>query len=72
MASDAADTWISFVAELATMPDVTTRLLAAHTDDGKGRCRACTTPGRGTPAVRWPCAPAALAIMAHRHHRGLR
>ena len=26
---------------------------------GRGRCRACTTPGRGTPNAAWPCGIAA-------------
>ena len=56
--------WARFAATLAGMPDVVGRLLAAHRDDGTGRCRACTTPGRGTPQVRWPCGVAAVAGLA--------
>jgi hypothetical protein len=56
--------WIRFATALAGMPDVVRRLLDAHRDDGKGRCRACTTPGRGTPHTVWPCGIAAIAAAA--------
>ena len=42
--------------ELARLPGVTQRLLALHVSDGRGRCRACTTPGTGLPGAEWPCA----------------
>ena len=43
-------------AALAAMPDLRNRLLAAHVPDASGRrCRACTTPGTGTPGEHWPC-----------------
>lgn len=54
--------WHSFAAELSTMPDVIERLTAVHRPTVDGRfCRACTTPGRGTPRVPWPCPLAVLA-----------
>jgi hypothetical protein len=56
--------WVRFATALAAMPDVVRRLLDAHRDDGKGRCRACTTPGRGTPHTVWPCGIAAIAAAA--------
>ena len=41
---------------LAAMPDLRNRLLADHVPDATGhRCRACTTPGTGTPGTHWPC-----------------
>jgi hypothetical protein len=41
---------------LAAMPDLRNRLLAEHVPDASGhRCRACTTPGTGTPGAHWPC-----------------
>jgi hypothetical protein len=41
---------------LAVMPDLRNRLLADHVPDASGhRCRACTTPGTGTPGAHWPC-----------------
>lgn len=41
--------------ELAQLPGVAQRLLTLHVSDGRGRCRACTTPGTGMPGARWPC-----------------
>jgi hypothetical protein len=41
---------------LALMPVLRNRLLAEHVPDASGhRCRACTTPGTGTPGTAWPC-----------------
>jgi hypothetical protein len=57
-------TWHDFAAELATMPDVIRKLAADHVADERGLCRACTTPGRGTPRVLWPCPMATLAAHA--------
>ena len=43
-------------AALAAMPDLRNRLLADHVPDASGhRCRACNTPGTGTPGAHWPC-----------------
>jgi hypothetical protein len=56
--------WIQFAIALAGMPDVVSRIQDAHRDDGAGRCQACTTPGRGTPNAAWPCALAAVAVLA--------
>jgi hypothetical protein len=53
--------WHDFAAVLATMPDVIDKLSAEHVPTAEGRCRACTTPGRGTPNARWPCSMAAMA-----------
>jgi hypothetical protein len=56
-----------FAAVLATMPDLTERLTAAHTPTPDGRwCTACTSPGQGTPHREWPCIIAALAEAAAR------
>lgn len=56
--------WTRLTAQLAQMPELTSRLIAEHRDDGRGRCIRCTLPGRGTPGERWPCGPAALAMAA--------
>jgi hypothetical protein len=56
--------WLRLTAELAQMPELASRLIAEHRDDGRGRCIRCTLPGRGTPGERWPCGPAALALAA--------
>lgn len=56
--------WPEFVAELASTPDVVARLIAAHEPDAAGRCVSCTTPGRGTPLVEWPCVLRRLAEAA--------
>src|SRR4051812_27733425 len=54
---DATSGWSQFARELATMDDVVTRLLVEHVPDDTGRrCTGCTTPGSGTPNLRWPCA----------------
>jgi hypothetical protein len=67
MTEGGAGDWRAFAAVLATMPDVIERLAAEHTPTPDGRwCTACTTPGRGTPQARWPCALAALAAEAAR------
>lgn len=52
--------------ELARLPGVTQRLLAAHVADAHGRCRACTTPGTGLPGAQWPCALHFYASVAER------
>lgn len=39
---------------LIAQPEAVTALLAAHIDDGHGRCRACTIGGQGGRAT-WPC-----------------
>lgn len=59
---------------LADMPDVVAALLRDHVPDALGRCRACGTPGTGTPYVRYPCslreiAEAARKIRAQRTAR---
>jgi hypothetical protein len=60
--------WRAFAAELGTMPDVIERLSAIHRPTADGRhCRACTTPGRGTPNTPWPCPIAALIADASHH-----
>jgi hypothetical protein len=56
--------WARLAAELAKMPELASRLIAEHRDDGRGRCVRCTLAGRGTPGERWPCGPAALAHAA--------
>jgi hypothetical protein len=52
------------------MPDVIERLMREHVADGSGHCRACTTPGRGTPASPWPCGLFAIARYAHLRREG--
>jgi hypothetical protein len=65
VARDAAADWRGMTELLAVaMPDVVARLLDAHASDGRGYCRTCTTPGRGTPYTRWPCALWTLASRA--------
>jgi hypothetical protein len=61
---DAGQEWKRFARELATMDDVVTRLLDAHVPDDARRCTCCTTPGRGTPQLPWPCALWTLARTA--------
>jgi hypothetical protein len=56
--------WMRLATQLAQMPELASRLIAEHRDDGRGRCIRCTLPGRGTPGERWPCGPAALAMTA--------
>jgi hypothetical protein len=63
MVEDPSD-WARLAAELAKMPELASRLIAEHRDDGRGRCIRCTLAGRGTPGERWPCGPAALALAA--------
>lgn len=48
-------TWRELVRMLAGMPLARENLLTEHVSDGKGKCRKCTTPGRGTPQAPWPC-----------------
>jgi hypothetical protein len=48
------------------MPDVVSKLLAIHLDDGRGRCVACRSPGRGTPNAAWPCGITVIARLAAR------
>jgi hypothetical protein len=56
--------WWEVVELLSVMPDVFTRLLVVHIDDGDGWCGECRTPGRGTAHVRHPCSLATLATRA--------
>ncbi|GAA1325705.1 hypothetical protein GCM10009610_59110 [Pseudonocardia xinjiangensis] len=64
MTDPARDPWWEVVELLSVMPDVFTRLLVVHTDDGDGWCSECRTPGRGTAHVRHPCSLATLATGA--------
>jgi hypothetical protein len=50
--------------------DVIVRLLQEHVDDGRGHCRTCTTPGRGTPNASWPCGLFAIARYAALRSKG--
>ena len=59
--ADDRSAWEGIVAILREMPDLAARLRATHIPDGNGRCRGCTTPGRGTPNGRYPCAIAVIA-----------
>ncbi|MGI5127266.1 hypothetical protein ACQEVB_10685 [Pseudonocardia sp. CA-107938] len=56
--------WSELIDELIHLPGALPRLRAEHVDDGTGRCRECTTPGRGTPWVLHPCSLATLVRMA--------
>jgi hypothetical protein len=49
------------VVALSGRKDVIERLTADHVPDAEGLCRACTTPGRGTPQKKWPCSLWTLA-----------
>ncbi|GAA1269529.1 hypothetical protein GCM10009609_35750 [Pseudonocardia aurantiaca] len=60
------DQWNGVAHLLAGMPGAVARLSAEHRDGGHGRCRACTTPGQGTPRDPWPCSMAKLAQAARR------
>jgi hypothetical protein len=42
------------VALIQAEPGMAQRLLSAHTDDGTGRCRICST-GAQTGRFQWPC-----------------
>lgn len=63
---DPAAEWNRVAAQLANMPDVIRQLEVSHQDDGTGHCTGCTTPGRGTRSVRYPCSLASLAAEAKR------
>lgn len=59
--------WAGMIAEIGRMPGVAERLVDEHQPDADGLCRACTTPGRGTSRLPWPCSlhrvgTAALAV----------
>ena len=43
------------VVEVAANPEAVRRLLQQHVPNDDSRCRACTTPGTGTPGAAWPC-----------------
>jgi hypothetical protein len=58
------DQWAGLVQQLSRMPDAIERLAAEHMPDAALRCVACTTPGRGTAHVRWPCGLRRLADAA--------
>lgn len=64
--TDPATEWRRVAAQLADMPDVVRQLEDKHRDDGTGHCTGCTTPGRGTRSVRYPCSLASLAAEANR------
>lgn len=63
---DSDSGWLTFVAVLATMPDVRLKLRLDHSADEAGYCRSCLTPGRGTPLVPFPCSLRSLADAATR------
>ena len=57
--------WQAMAEILAAMNDGTVgRIVAAHVSDERGRCRACTTAGTGTPSAHWPCRTRLLADRA--------
>lgn len=39
---------------ISSQPGMVDKLLAAHADDGTGRCRSCSAGGQ-TGRYRWPC-----------------
>ncbi len=51
-----------FVDELAQDPDLVARLLAAHVEDERGRCKGCMQDDRLRPP--WPCGPREHARLA--------
>jgi hypothetical protein len=55
---------------LAEMPDVVEALIREHTPDERGLCRACGTPGTGTPHLPWPCPLRVIADTARRIRAG--
>jgi hypothetical protein len=66
--------YLRFVAELASAPDLVDQLLSDHPPDGTGLCAStvCGRPGRRTPYLPWPCptrrlADLARALQASRH-----
>lgn len=68
---DGAEAWTRFVEALSTQREMIDQLSAEHVPNADGLCRACTTPGRGTPQKAWPCpmwtlADAARALRAQR------
>lgn len=60
----AASTVDPLVQLIRSEPGMAERLLGAHTDDGTGRCRVCST-GAQTGRVRWPCTIHHRAQQAH-------
>ena len=63
MASDGSKAYAAVVEMLTLMADVRARLAAEHSNVNVWG-RACGTPGRGTPHVRFPCSRATLAARA--------
>jgi hypothetical protein len=59
--------WMSIAGEIAKSPDLVATLLREHvpTPDG-GLCARCGRAGCGTPWLKWPCALAAVALVADR------
>jgi hypothetical protein len=55
---------------LADMPDVVAALIRDHVPDARGRCRACGTPGTGTPHLPWPCPLRRIADAARKLRAG--
>ena len=58
--------WMSIAGEIARSPDLVATLLREHTATADGLCARCGRAGRGTPWLRWPCALAAVAVVADR------
>ena len=59
--------WMDVAGEISKSPDLVATLLWEHvpTPDGK-LCVRCGRAGRGTPWLKWPCALAAVALVADR------
>ncbi|TQM15610.1 hypothetical protein [Pseudonocardia kunmingensis] len=56
---------------MAREPGMATRLLAAHVDDGAGRCRVCSIGGQAGRAAAWPCLIRLYADQAQATVRGV-
>lgn len=57
------------VALIVSQPGMAERLLARHVDDGRGRCRVCTS-GAQAMHHRWPCSIHRAATEAERVRAG--
>jgi len=64
--------WTALTEELSKMPQLWRKLLDQHRPDPHDRCKACTTPGTGTPQARWPCSLWQLADAARSTHTARR
>lgn len=57
--------WMGVAGEIAKSPDLIATLLREHRATPDGRlCARCGRAGSGTPWIEWPCALAAVAMVA--------